>query len=130
MNAKFEYHVNHPKKLNHQILRGEIYLSELIQHRREIVYSQDYNDTYNILMDIREATFMDFREKFPHFMDFVKEIGQFRNMNRKCAFITKNPEHVAYSEIVKLKLKLAEVKIDIEIFSTEEAALDWITNYW
>jgi ATP sulfurylase len=77
-------------------------------------------------MDIREATFMDFREKFSQFMDFVKEIKQFRNLNRKCAFITKNPEHVAYSEIVRFKLKAADVIVDIEIFSTEEAALNWI----
>lgn len=128
MSTNYEYRVDPFLKINYEKIIGEVSILDIIKLKKEIVYSDDYQENYNLIVDIREATFTDFIQNIPQFTEFIIEISKFRNMNRKCAFLTTKPVDVVNSELVKLNLDKLNIGIKMEIFSTENAALEWLSN--
>ncbi len=127
MKPTIEYRVNHELKINQDIIKGRFTLEEILQHRWTELKKADYNDSYNMLVDIREAELIDFLQRMEEFVSFVKEVSIDKNMKRKCAFLTSKPIDVVLAEVSKLYLKNLDTGIKIETFSTEEAAIDWLT---
>jgi hypothetical protein len=123
---KFQDIVHHHLKINHEILCGDITVKEIVEHRWNMMTQQGYDDSYKILVDVRKANFINFINDLPVFIDFVKKASACFNLNRKCAFITSTPEHVVYSEILKLGLAKIENSYIIGVFSTETAAMNWL----
>ena len=59
------------------------------------------------------------------FYESIKDLTANLNMNRKCAILTDNPQEVVISELFKLRMNQSSL-MNIKIFSTETAALEWI----
>ncbi len=123
---KFHDVVHHYLKINHETLSGEITVDEIVTHRWNMMTSPGYRDDYKMLVDVRNASFFNFIDDLPVFVDFAKKASACFNLNRKCAFITSKPEHVAYAEILKLGLSKIENCYIIDTFSTETAAINWL----
>lgn len=123
---KFRDIVHHHLKINHEIISGDITLKELIEHRWKFMVQEGFKDYYKILVDIRDANFIDFMDEFPVFINYAKRASACFNLRRKCAFLTSKPEHVAYTEIMKSGLVDIENSYIIEVFSTETAAINWL----
>lgn len=123
---KFRDVTHHYLQINHEILFGEITIEEIIVHRWKIMNEPGYNDNYKILVDIRSATFVNFLDDLPKFINYVKKASKLFNLNRKCAFVTSSPEQVAFVEILISHLYEIENHYIINVFSTESAALNWL----
>ena len=123
---KFRNVIHHYLQINHEILCGDITVDELIEHRWKIMTETGYHNDYKILIDVRKATFVNFLNDIPWLMEYAKKASKYFNLNRKCAFITSSPEHVAYAELLKSHLVEMENHYIINVFSTESAALNWL----
>ncbi len=128
MTTNYIRNVDHDKKINYEKFIGELSILDIIESRKAIVYSDDYQDSHHILLDIREAVITDFIQNISIFFDFVDEFSKIRNINRKCAVLTIKPVDVVDSELVKMNLSRVKPELKIEIFSTESAALNWLNN--
>jgi hypothetical protein len=83
-----------------------------------------YNPAYNIIVDIQEfETSLDatMPESISDFIGFLKDI----EISSRIAFLTTKPHQVVFSEILKGLFKNFS-KIEIEIFSTAEAAVRFL----
>lgn len=123
---KFRDVTHHYLQINHEIISGEITIQDIIAHRSKIMNDSVYRDDYKILVDVREATFVNFLADLPQFIGYIKKAAKQFNLCRKCAFITSGPEHVAFAEILKSHLAEMENHYIIKVFSTEAAALNWL----
>lgn len=126
MDTTIDHHVNHALKINYNIVNGEIQFEDFVKDLDKIIYGPQYNDSYNILIDIREANFIDFSKKVFIFVDYIQNNARYFNMNRKCSFITTKPLDVVHATLLIEKLHKIGFQIKFKIFSTEEAALEWI----
>ena len=125
MERFLKYRFDHKNKLIIETYRGEIELEHFIEYEKEKTNDPEYNDSYSLFIDIRDAIFKysDVEKKI--FYKTILDIASKINMNRKCAFLTTNPSEVASSILFKLRaMKFTSLKV--EIFSTEVAALSWL----
>ena len=123
---KFRDVTHHHLQINHEIIYGEVTVNEIIEHRWKVMTNEGFHDDYKILVDVRDARFINFLDDLPFFMEYINKASKCFNLNRKCAFITSSPEHVAFAEILKSHLAEVENHYIINVFSTESAALNWL----
>ena len=126
MNPIIHHRANHDLKINFNILEGEFTFEDLLSKVNKIVFQHGYIDAYNILIDIRKANFIDFLENLSLLIDYFNKNSSFFNMNRKCSFITTKPQDVVHATLMIDKIKKTGVQLKFDIFSTEEAALNWM----
>lgn len=127
MDPIFEHRANHDLEVNYYIIKGDFKFEDLVKNLDRVVRNPDYNDYYNILFDIREANFTDFMKKNSIIVDYFHETVSSFNMNRKCSFLTTKPLDVVYATLLIEKLQKIGIKIKFQIFSSEEAALNWMS---
>lgn len=118
--------INHDHRINYHILKGVVELDLLLNYIKNLVPSPGYNDGYNILVDIREADMPDFFDRIDEFIQFFLNSPKEINWKRKCAIVTTNEKHAVISIWYKHKMEKLNFDLFIEVFSTEEAALDWL----
>lgn len=126
METNFEFLVNHHLEVVFHIFKGEITTEQILKHLNGVIFSPEHRDDYNILIDIRDATLVDFIEKLDEFAFLLQSITGKINMDRSCAFLTDKPEHVAYSTLFIFKLEDQRTGMRFSIFSTYQAALNWL----
>jgi hypothetical protein len=125
MESILKYRFDHENKLIIESYRGTVGLMHFIEYEKEKTNNPEYNDSYSLFIDIREAIFQFSYEEKKIFYKTIMDIASKMNMNRKCAFLTTNPLEVASSVLFKLRaMRLTSLKV--EVFSTEEAALNWL----
>ena len=127
MNPIIHHRADHDLKINFNTLEGEFSFEELVSKINKIVFQPEYIDSYNILIDIREANFINFHEKVSLLIDYFVKNSSFFNMNRKCSFITTKPQDVVHATLMIDKIKKTGVQLKFDVFSTEEAALNWMS---
>ena len=127
MNPIIHHRANHDLKINFNILDGEFTFEDLLSKVNKIVFHSEYIDAYNILIDIREANFTDFHENVSLLIDYFVKNSSFFNMNRKCSFITTKPQDVVHATLMINKIQETGVEMKFKIFSSEEAALQWMS---
>jgi len=125
MEKTLEHRIDHKQKLILDTIRGEIQLSELINHEKAKLNDPQHNDTYSALIDIRGSRFLLKKEDKEEIYNFFKEYTAKLNMKRKCAFLTNNPEEVVTSEIFKMRVNQF-TEMTFKVFTTEEAAYKWL----
>jgi hypothetical protein len=125
MEGILKYRFDHEHKLVIETYRGTIELMQFIEYEKEKTNNPEYDDSYSIFIDIRDAIFKFSDEEKKLFYETILDIASTMNMNRKCAFLTTNPSEVASSVLFKLRATHL-TSMRVEIFSTEEAALNWL----
>lgn len=130
MKTNFEYKIDHELKINFDIIKGEVDLNMLIEHEKIRIKSDKFNQNYNSLIDIRGAKFVNFLDDIDEFCDFLDAYTQQLklNMERKIALITSNPLEVVNSTIFALGFGKKDSNLEIESFSTEKAAIQWLSS--
>jgi hypothetical protein len=126
MDPVFEHRANHDLRINFNISKGDITFMEFVKNLDRVVHHPAYIDTYNILIDIREANFIDFAKNNSVLVDFIDETISTFNMKRKCAIVTTNPTDVVHATMLIKRFQKMGIRFAFYIFSSEEAALDWL----
>ena len=62
MDPIFEHRADHDLKVNYNIIKGDFNFEDFVVNLDKVVHSPAYIDKYNILVDIREANFTDFKK--------------------------------------------------------------------
>jgi hypothetical protein len=104
--------------------KGKVSVEDAIMMKQDEISDTLYDPNYNIIVDIREfETSIDSTISNPilRFYNFLKEL----DIKSKVALLTTKPHQVVFSEILK-RLSQDSLTIDIEIFSSPEAAIDFI----
>lgn len=127
MNPIIHHRADHDLKINFNIVEGEFKFEDLVSKIDEIIFHPEYIDAYNILIDISEASFIDFLENVSLLIDYFNKNSSLFNMNRKCSFITTKPQDVVHATLMIDKIKKTGVQLNFEVFSTEKAALYWMS---
>ena len=125
MEKKLEYRFDHQQNIIIETIRGTINLNELIELEKKTLNDPGHNDSYPIIVDIRGVVFEVSSAERETFYNKFQELTANINMNRKCAFITNRPNEVVHSELFKLRVN-EFAPMDFKIFSSEEAAYDWV----
>ena len=128
MKSNIENHIDPDLQINYNILKGTVVLDMLLDYLKNLVAAPGYNDTYNVLVDIREGDFPDFFERMDEFIQFFLSSPKEINWRRKCAIVTANKQHAVISFWLKDKMEKLKFDLFVEVFSTEEAAVKWLTN--
>jgi hypothetical protein len=105
---------------------GNIPLKEIGDVWKELLNMNEFvNLKYNLLSDYRNANFEFSVSNSDVIMDFFQTIKHILN-GKKEAVITDKPLTTAVS-IMFEKKTLSELGFDVRVFSTENAALAWLT---
>ena len=127
MDKKFKYHIFPEYNLIVEFWQGEFSFKEIIEFKNIEASDPDWKDYYNVLADDRLSIK---KIDFPLNSDDKKDINDLSLSQkfikkRKSALLTSKPSQVVISELLK-QHKGPEALVQIEIFSTVEAALDWL----
>jgi len=104
--------------------KGKASVEDAIKMKKDELSDKLYDPNYNIIVDFRDfesdidATISKSISKFFYFLKGL-------DIKSKVAFLTTKPHQVVISEILKRLVK-ESLTIDIEIFSSPEAAIDFI----
>ena len=125
MDKIVEYKFDHKHKVIIDRFKGEILFNDLMNHEKTKLSDPEYNDSYSIFVNIRDATFKLSDAEKEIMYNLLKKTSTEINMNRKCAFITNTPLEVVNSELFKKNIKKF-APMNIKTFSTKEAAYLWL----
>lgn len=126
MESYLQNKVDRELQINSNILKGTVDVDLLLNYLKNLVKAPDYNETYNVLVDIREADMPDFYVRINEFIQFFCNTSNEINWNRKCAIITSNPQQVVLSKLLEYEMDKLSSYLKINVFSTKEAALYWL----
>jgi hypothetical protein len=104
--------------------KGEASVEDAINMKKEEISDNLYNPDYNIIVDFQEfETYLNTATTgyISDFFNFLKKL----DIKSKIAFLTGKPHQVVISEILK-RLCKDFLSIEIEIFSTSEAAIRFL----
>ena len=129
MKATFEQKIDHQLKINFDVIKGEVDLETIIQHEKERLQSDKFDENFNTLVDIRGTEFVNFLSDIGKFCEFLDRYTKEANINmaRKCAIVTSSPVEAVNSTIFALDFGKRENSFKFKSFSTEEAAIDWLS---
>jgi len=104
--------------------QGNVSVEDAVQMKKDELTDKLYDPGYNIIVDIREfETSIDatISTSISNFHDFLKGL----DLKSNVAFLTTKPHQVVFGEILK-RLGAGSLFMEIEIFSSPEAAIDFL----
>lgn len=123
---KYTIHIEHELRLVRYKHTGIINADEIGQAWKELLTMKEFALLkYNLLSDYSEAKFDFGREIIPGLVDFMRTIEMVVS-GKKQALIIDEPNAVAASMIFENKV-YAEIGFKVKVFSTEAAALYWLS---
>jgi len=122
--TRIKYTYDHSLKIGFTTMTGEINLSVLRTELSLIWSSPDFHPEYSALADIREASFILDTNDIPAILETFSAMPG-NKKNKKFAMLTATPQQVAFSTMFGQNIK-GKYPFIIEIFSTYEAALNWL----
>lgn len=129
LDKKLEYRFDHKRKITFEKVRGQISFNDLAAYEKSKFSDPEYNDSYAIIADIRGAVFDISKYEIIRIYKFIIKSTTKISMKGKFAFIANTPNEVVAAELFRVSLARFGPAV-IQIFTTEEAALHWITNSW
>lgn len=129
MKTFLNYSIDHELKINYNVIKGEVNLETVIQHEQNRLSSSEFNEKYNTLVDIRGAKLLNFMEDIGKFVGFFDNKKDLINLNRKCALVTNTPSELVHATLFSLGMEKKDVKMKFKVFSTIEAAKNWLAEY-
>jgi hypothetical protein len=120
---KFNYRINTKEGVIIETWPDEFEFKDYKEFKERELIDPDYNSNYNIVSDLRRLK-MGFNDKMIELIvDFISQFpGYF--IERKSAIITNSPEQVVNS--ISYIKKIQATPVNVNIFSTPEAALRWV----
>lgn len=126
MEPVLKYSFDHERGIIFERISGRISFNELLAYEEEKLRDPDFNDSYAVVGDIRGAVFGLSKEEIIRIYRRYVTVATDLDMRRRFAFITDNPDEVVAADLFRISLGRFFPWL-IEIFSTEEAALQWIS---
>ncbi|MFZ5940564.1 MAG: hypothetical protein ACOYXB_08315 [Bacteroidota bacterium] len=124
MNAVFRYRIVSELKLIIERWEGVFTLDEIIGSKVAELSDPEWNDKYSVLSDYRSSeTGIEFGRNIDY-STYKESAGRLLNKH-KAAILTEKPAQVVQSNFMKFNLP-DDAPVEIEIFSTVEAALTWL----
>ena len=132
MENRLKYFIYPEYNLVIEFLAGNIGLEDYINLKRTEIADPRYKPTYNHVIDIRKSNILNSdvslkgdlnlnAENYARFISATPELSA----KRKSAFITITSEQVVATILYK---SLNLLPMEMEVFSTVEAALKWLGN--
>ncbi len=119
---KLDYKIDCKIGIIFERITGVIKFDELIDFHKSIFSDSNYNKSYSVLSDIRDSVY----ELSESEKEALYNLLSLYNTDKKrCAFLTDTPNEVVSSELIKNKIHDYS-SINIETFSTQEAAFRWL----
>lgn len=125
MEKILQYKFDHKQRLIYETFRGDIYFNDFVIHEEAKLDDPEHNDSYPLLVDIREARFIMSDEEKEIIYSMFHRTGQKINMKRKCAIITYDPLEFVTAQLFKNRMEKISSMV-FRVFSTEEAAYTWL----
>ena len=122
--TRIQYTFDDSLKIGFTTMTGEINLSVLLTELSLMWNSPDFHPEYSALADIREASFILDTNDMPAILETFSAMPG-NKKNKKFAMLTATPQQVAFSTMFGQNIK-GKYPFTVEIFSTYEAALNWL----
>jgi len=123
MACRLKYSVFPDLKVVIEYFDDVITLSDIIEHKKNIVIDKQYNLNYNSIIDFRNAQLLLNEDDLNDYINFVITKSKI-NGKRKVALLTDTPNHVVVLTMFDMLSKSLPMKYNI--FSTMEASLEWV----
>jgi len=119
------YKIIPEKKLVLEYFCGELTWEDLIENKRKLALEKNYDPTYNIIDDVRDA-FIVFEEG--GLSKFVKLINENSMLNgkRKTTILTDTPNQLVNSELLSSREK--DIPFKLKTVSTLLTATKWVNS--
>ncbi len=115
---KLTYKIDNRNQIIYKKLKGKLTINEIIEYFMIIYNDVNYNFSYKVLFDIRDAEIIaDSVEEIQSLINYIKEVSESHLITHRIAVLTNTPNHVVYSELVRVEL-IPLLPIQFEIFST------------
>jgi len=122
--SRIQYTYDHAAKITFTTMTGEINPTVLRSELSLMWSSSDYNADFSVLVDVRQASFVVDTNDIPAVLQIFSAMPGTKK-NRKFALLTATPQQVAFSTMFGQNIK-SKYPFIVEIFSTYEAALNWL----
>lgn len=123
MKKIISYKILHYQKIIIEYYSGPISLIDIKELKLAEIKDNNFDSSYNILMDGRETNLLTSYQDILDLIDFIKSnpkiIGK-----RNSSFLTKTPNQVAQTTLLKLQSEI--LPMNYNIFSTMDSALKFI----
>jgi len=123
---KYHYRILHEEKLIVEYYSGEIVLENLIEFKKMLLTDPEYNPHYNLLADLRDATFLLTEYEIKGYLDYAKPV-LYLFKKRKSAYLTHTPNQVVFVTFIDYYSE-GFLPIETKIFSTSNAAISWLKH--
>ena len=105
---------------------GIIGLDDLVQLKKAISKEPNYDFSMNTVLDIRDTDLRISQSESVKLLNFFSK--KFKGFsNRKVAYLTHKPSHVALSYIFSHIADSKKLSMNTEIFSTIDGVVDWFS---
>jgi hypothetical protein len=123
MNNSISYKIIPEKKLVLEYFCGTLTWKDIVNNKKKLVLEKEYNPTYNIIDDVRDA-FATFTEEGIN--EFVKLLNTHKGLygNRRSAILTNTPNQIVNS--VMLDSLKKDLPINFKTVSTFIEAAKWV----
>lgn len=123
MTNAMQYQIIPDRNLILEYFSGEIHKMDILNFKNEISKNVAYNQTYNIIHDFRDATFIANVDEVKSFIELIKANKKIY-AQKKVAFITDKPNQVSITYLFKAFKN--ETLLIADTFSTVEGAVVWV----
>lgn len=131
MNGYIHYKILPELNLIIEYYCGKINLDDVIDHKKLEIKDLEYSANYHFIADLRDSELdVVSNQDFFDYLDFVEMNNKVAGQ-RRSAILTNTPNQVAITSLFRMNSK--SLPINFEIFSTLEAAIDWVNlsaNYF
>ena len=123
---KYNITIDHHNKIIRYKQEGIIELAQIGEAMKKIIQLEEYKvDKYNIFCDYRNSRFNFSVKEFEIIIIFLTQIKDLLYGRKNC-ILTDSPYNTAISILLESEL-MNNLSYSIKVFSTEEAALEWIS---
>lgn len=123
---KYHYRILHEEKLIVEYYSGDIVLENLIEFKKILLTDPEYNPQYNLLIDLRDATFLLTEYEIKKYLEYAKPV-LYLFKKRKSAYLTHTPNQVVFVTFIEYYSE-GFLPIEVKIFSTTNAAISWLKH--
>jgi len=122
---KYSINIDHELRIIKYKQSGSISMEDIENTWMEFKNMQEFTQLkYNLLLDFRGGKFQIPIERLTEIIAFMRKIENIVR-GKKQALIVDDPYSAAASMLFKIDV-YKEVGFDVQLFSTETAALDWL----
>ncbi|MCU4164653.1 hypothetical protein [Carboxylicivirga caseinilyticus] len=125
MKAKTDYILFPECKLVVELYQGSIYVDDILQLKLRSAQDKNYQPDFSVIMDFRPATIVGGSIEVNEYVTKLKQLPTILG-ERYVSVLTSKPNEVVVATLFELFNR--ELPIVSKIFSTQDAAINWLSN--